>query len=535
MKSYHHRRWVFMVAVLAVLLSAANDTSATEPTVHAAIEGGYRLVHRWAHQPTVVTLPSGGYRMYVADRYRDSGSTLYPIIINSAVSVDGLAWSIEGGIRIGSSDYHERYYPGATFRRQDGTWTMYFSFEQDQSPRGYIAAAESLDGIHWTWMPHDVRMPFGGTYDRDYAYQPDIVPLPDGMLRMYYTGHDGSAWRIVSAVSSDQGATWSREPGVRVNVGSTGDLDRSGVYRPVVLSLGANGYVMFYTGFGAPDGRILWAWSTDGLNWEKSNQVVVDASMLPGGVATWYVGVMAGSAVPVGDNQYRLYFSADRLWNDFLNRMAIFSAIITITPPQNEDVTAPVIVVCPEHRTLIADDAGQVLTPDLTGEVVATDDVGVVSIAQSPEPDTLLGCGLHTVTITVADAAGNTARCEVLLNVIDGTAPTILSTDATPAVLWPPNGRMVTVNVAAEVWDACDPEPSFRIVSVYCNESALAPGSGKREPDWQILDDTRVALRAERTGSGSGRIYTICFEAADASGNTATGSCVVTVPHDKRR
>ena len=56
------------------------------------------------------------------------------------------------------------------------------------------------------------------------------------------------------------------------------------------------------------------------------------------------------------------------------------------------------------------------------------------------------------------------------------------------------------------------------------------------ETRWQILLSTglqTVDLRAERQGDGNGRVYTINYEVTDASGNTATGSSQVWVPHDQ--
>ncbi len=40
-------------------------------------------------------------------------------------------------------------------------------------------------------------------------------------------------------------------------------------------------------------------------------------------------------------------------------------------------------------------------------------------------------------------------------------------------------------------------------------------------------------MRAERAGSGNGRVYVISFRAEDGQGGTCTGSVKVTVPHDK--
>ena len=76
-------------------------------------------------------------------------------------------------------------------------------------------------------------------------------------------------------------------------------------------------------------------------------------------------------------------------------------------------------------------------------------------------------------------------------------------------------------------------KPTSRIVDVTCDEPTVAPGSGKAEPDWQITGDLTVQLRAERSGVGIGRVYTIGVKCADASGNTTTGTVQVSVPHDQ--
>lgn len=40
-------------------------------------------------------------------------------------------------------------------------------------------------------------------------------------------------------------------------------------------------------------------------------------------------------------------------------------------------------------------------------------------------------------------------------------------------------------------------------------------------------------LRAKRTGTGAGRVYTLTYEAIDHAGNTARCAATVTVPHDQ--
>ena len=51
--------------------------------------------------------------------------------------------------------------------------------------------------------------------------------------------------------------------------------------------------------------------------------------------------------------------------------------------------------------------------------------------------------------------------------------------------------------------------------------------------DWQITDALTVNLRAERSGSGGDRVYTLGVQCPDASGNSAQKTVAVTVPHDQ--
>ena len=53
--------------------------------------------------------------------------------------------------------------------------------------------------------------------------------------------------------------------------------------------------------------------------------------------------------------------------------------------------------------------------------------------------------------------------------------------------------------------------------------------------DWVITGPLSVSLRAERLGSGTGRVYTIGISCTDTSGNTSSGTTTVTVAHDQGR
>lgn len=71
------------------------------------------------------------------------------------------------------------------------------------------------------------------------------------------------------------------------------------------------------------------------------------------------------------------------------------------------------------------------------------------------------------------------------------------------------------------------------------NEPQDGLGDGDVSPDWTnpVVDQARgvitLQLRAERSGTGKGRIYTIQITARDASGNSSQSSVQIIVPHDQ--
>jgi Cohesin domain len=143
---------------------------------------------------------------------------------------------------------------------------------------------------------------------------------------------------------------------------------------------------------------------------------------------------------------------------------------------------------------------------------------------------------IHIENVILVDASGADITVGSVgdgsLRYIDAVPPVIESLTASPDVLWPPNHKMVPVAVRASVADAVDPSPVTRIVSVSSNEDEDAAGSGNTEGDWQITGPMAVSLRAERSGKGSGRVYTITVESRDASGNASLATVAVSVPHN---
>ena len=98
-------------------------------------------------------------------------------------------------------------------------------------------------------------------------------------------------------------------------------------------------------------------------------------------------------------------------------------------------------------------------------------------------------------------------------------------------VLWTPNHRLVPVTIAASATDRVDPSPVCSIESVASSAPDEGPGDGDTAHDIAITGRLTANLRAERSGRGPGRVYTLAVGRADAAGNRARTSVSITVPH----
>ena len=71
---------------------------------------------------------------------------------------------------------------------------------------------------------------------------------------------------------------------------------------------------------------------------------------------------------------------------------------------------------------------------------------------------------------------------------------------------------------------------SLRIISATSSEPDNGLGDGDTAVDTAITGLMTINLRAERSGKGNGRTYTIKVEAKDAAGNATTRTVTVSVP-----
>jgi hypothetical protein len=87
--------------------------------------------------------------------------------------------------------------------------------------------------------------------------------------------------------------------------------------------------------------------------------------------------------------------------------------------------------------------------------------------------------------------------------------------------------KNVTVNYTST--DNCQ-GPITCNLTVTSDEPENGTGDGDQAPDWDILNDHHLKLRAERAGNGDGRVYTVMVTCTDQYNNSASGTKTVLVP-----
>jgi hypothetical protein len=226
-------------------------------------------------------------------------------------------------------------------------------------------------------------------------------------------------------------------------------------------------------------------------------------------------GTFTGNGVPFG----RTFSNHDPIfYKQSANRPPVANAGSSVTVSAGTNCQA----------TVTLDGSG---SSDPDGDTLTYTWTGPFGTATGVKPTVTLPLGTNVITLTVTDSFGASAMDMVTIKVVDNTPPTVGAVSATPDTLWPPNHRMVPVTISYTATDNCSVSCTLSVAS---NEPVDGLGDGDTAPDWQIIDAHHVLLRAERSGLGTGRIYTITVTCVDPSGNTTVKQVAVTVPHDQR-
>ncbi|WP_219838259.1 OmpL47-type beta-barrel domain-containing protein [Paenibacillus sp. R14(2021)] len=142
--------------------------------------------------------------------------------------------------------------------------------------------------------------------------------------------------------------------------------------------------------------------------------------------------------------------------------------------------------------------------------------------------------GENVIEYRSTDKAGNTEKPKNLVVKLDKTAP-VVKLIPDKKELWPANHKMVTVTIGTSgTVDPLSGIQSIILKSITSNEAENGTGDGNTSQDIQNANfgtsDFTFDLRAERSGNGKGRVYTITYIVTDKAGNKTTAATTVTVP-----
>lgn len=204
---------------------------------------------------------------------------------------------------------------------------------------------------------------------------------------------------------------------------------------------------------------------------------------------------------------------------------------------------APTAVAGPDQAAECASHAGSTVTLTAAGSADSDGQITLYEwfesgkrIAIGPTPTVTLAYGVHTILLRTTDDDGGTNDDVVVVDIRDTQAPTVAMV-VSPTRLWPPNHTMHVVARGASASDVCDPAPALRF-AITSDEPENGLGDGDTAPDWAVqaagASVADVLVRAERSGLGNGRVYTIIATATDRAGNgSSAASGTVTVPHNQ--
>ena len=173
---------------------------------------------------------------------------------------------------------------------------------------------------------------FSNIFDSIFAFGVSVIR--DGSTyKMWYTGWNGDSehigggitrklnYRIGYATSPD-GINWTKYSGNPIlGLGSTGAMDVKGAGQPYVRKEGSN-YRMWYEGLDASGvGRILYATSSDGINWTKQGTV-----LSPGGSGALDEKGVRNPVVVTRNGQYELWYTGEKAASPYSHAMRATSS-----------------------------------------------------------------------------------------------------------------------------------------------------------------------------------------------------------------
>ena len=148
-------------------------------------------------------------------------------------------------------------------------------------------------------------------------------------------------------------------------------------------------------------------------------------------------------------------------------------------------------------------------------------------------PNVAAGGVVLTFQLIVNDGHISSVADTVQVAVVNVNDPPVCSlAQASPNLLWPPNHAMTQVSIVG-LTDPQNQTITITYPNVTQDEPIKGLGDGDTSPDAAVSGND-ILLRAERAGTGNGRVYVVHFTATNTDGAHCSGTVNVSVPHDKK-
>ncbi len=171
-----------------------------------------------------------------------------------------------------------------------------------------VGLAFSDDGLSWRrYTGNPIFSPQSDAWDSSRVEHLTVLEEGDRFLAWYAGDANFDRRFQIGYAESPDGIAWSRRPGPVLGPGPPGSWDDHFVTPAAVLREGS-GYRMYYWGEAVTTPWVrTWkmglATSTDGVSWEK----YADNPVFEGRPDSWDVGVLDMAVVKVGDTYYMVY------------------------------------------------------------------------------------------------------------------------------------------------------------------------------------------------------------------------------------
>lgn len=213
-----------------------------------------------------------------------------------------------------------------------------------------VRYATSSDGLIWTKYKNAVLQGGPNPWDVGGIARGKSIVYRDGIYHMWYSGGTVGSWQIGYAISND-GITWVKQNNGQPVITKTKTWEYNNVSYPYVL-LKDNVYHMWYaTGSWDLPTSIVYAKSTDGINWDKPANLNPVLSI--GTTGDWDGGYIASPFVLVDDDKLSMWYSGFNRNKWQIGIATASASILGPTPPTKQVLVIPGITASWNYDALV--------------------------------------------------------------------------------------------------------------------------------------------------------------------------------------